>query len=92
MGPGAADRPGAGQGPPWNRPAERRANAATPIGHAVCSTPAAGVTDAVCTPRGQHEQQSHPGDRQVPHLAPVDILPRLKSGDSYGAHPGIEPE
>lgn len=22
----------------------------------------------------------------------VDILPRLKSGDSYGAHPGIEPE
>jgi hypothetical protein len=21
----------------------------------------------------------------------VDILPRLKSGDSYGAHPGIEP-
>lgn len=22
----------------------------------------------------------------------LDILPRLKSGDSYGAHPGIEPE
>jgi len=22
----------------------------------------------------------------------VDILPRLKSGDSYGAHPGINPE
>ena len=26
------------------------------------------------------------------HKGMVDILPRLKSGDSYGAHPGIEPE
>ena len=25
-------------------------------------------------------------------LATLDILPRLKSGDSYGAHPDIEPE
>ena len=27
-----------------------------------------------------------------PRKAIIDILPRLKSGDSYGAHPGINPE
>ena len=39
------------------------------------------------------------GDREITAPIPpewahllLDILPRLKSGDSYGAHPGIEPD
>lgn len=37
---------------------------------------------------GLDAAQAHP----VVRTDVVDILPRLKSGDSYGAHPGIEPE
>ena len=40
----------------------------------------------------QRERRPHTEDGQPMHHERLDILPRLKSGDSYCAHPGIEPE
>jgi len=70
----------------WHLPGARHVLAA----HARDAGPAAWARRAA-GPRVWRRGRAALGPRE-PRAHLLDILPRLKSGDSYGAQPGIEPE